>query len=284
MNGKALFDIVQTSKKLDKVNSGSEKDRVNSVANDSSFGASNDQVSTLNPPALQLKAGPNSEDKEGSSELETPDSAYQFVAADPTPTIHDRNAAGPFQLKAANKNPETESTESIAETQAFQLVANGEGTPSENTTSGAAETPPNNTGLPTQLKSGVENLSGFSLDDVKVHYNSDKPAQLKAHAYAQGTDIHLGAGQEKHLPHEAWHVVQQKQGRVKPTTQLKAFNINDDAGLEKEADVMGAKSNKIQSNQPGKNENIQRKSISGSVVQKYDTDVDEEGENKCRPS
>jgi len=51
-----------------------------------------------------------------------------------------------------------------------------------------------------------------------VHYNSDKPAQLQAHAYAQGTDIHLASGQEKHLPHEAWHVVQQKQGRVKPTT------------------------------------------------------------------
>lgn len=52
----------------------------------------------------------------------------------------------------------------------------------------------NTTGLPDQLKSGVENLSGVSLDDVKVHRNSDKPAQLNAHAYAQGTDIHLGPG------------------------------------------------------------------------------------------
>ncbi|WP_394749996.1 eCIS core domain-containing protein [Spongiimicrobium salis] len=100
----------------------------------------------------------------------------------------------------------------------------------------------NTTGLPDQLKSGIENLSGYTMDDVKVHYNSSKPAQLQAHAYAQGTDIHLGAGQEKHLPHEAWHVVQQKQGRVKPTLQMKGkININDDASLEKEADVMGAK-------------------------------------------
>ena len=98
----------------------------------------------------------------------------------------------------------------------------------------------NNTGLPDPLKSGIENLSGYAMDDVKVHYNSDKPAQLHAHAYAQGTDIHLGSGQEKHLPHEAWHVVQQKQGRVKPTLQMKGqVNVNDDAGLEKEADVMG---------------------------------------------
>jgi hypothetical protein len=100
----------------------------------------------------------------------------------------------------------------------------------------------NNTGLPDNLKTGMENLSGMSLDDVNVHRNSDKPAQLQAHAYAQGTDIHLGPGQEKHLPHEAWHVVQQKQGRVKPTMQMMGmFNVNDDAGLEKEADVMGAK-------------------------------------------
>jgi len=104
----------------------------------------------------------------------------------------------------------------------------------------------NNTGLPDNLKSGIENLSGISMDDVKVHRNSDKPAQLNAHAYAQGTDIHLAPGQEKHLPHEAWHVVQQKQGRVQPTKQLKGkVNINDDSGLEKEADVMGAEANKI---------------------------------------
>ncbi len=100
----------------------------------------------------------------------------------------------------------------------------------------------NKTGLPDNLKSGVENLSGHSLDDVKVHYNSSQPATLQAHAYAQGTDIHVAPGQEKHLPHEAWHVVQQKEGRVQPTKQLKGkTNINDDGGLEKEADVMGAK-------------------------------------------
>jgi hypothetical protein len=99
-----------------------------------------------------------------------------------------------------------------------------------------------NNGLPDNLKQGVESLSGISMDDVKVHYNSDKPAQLNAHAYAQGTDIHIASGQEKHLPHEAWHVVQQKQGRVQPTTMMKAkVFINDDKGLEKEADVMGAR-------------------------------------------
>ena len=100
---------------------------------------------------------------------------------------------------------------------------------------------PNATGLPDQLKSGIESMSGHSLDDVKVHYNSAKPAQLNAHAYAQGTNIHLASGQEQHLPHEAWHVVQQKQGRVQPTMQMNGAPINDNPGLEQEADVMGSK-------------------------------------------
>lgn len=72
---------------------------------------------------------------------------------------------------------------------------------------------PNETSLPDNLKAGVENLSGISLEGLKVHYNSDKPAQLNTHAYAQGTDIHVAPGQEQHLPHEAWHVVQQGEGR-----------------------------------------------------------------------
>ena len=100
---------------------------------------------------------------------------------------------------------------------------------------------PNATGLPDGLKSGVEQLSGHSLDDVRVHYNSERPAAVQAHAYAQGSDIHLAPGQERHLPHEAWHVVQQAQGRVPQTTEVAGQPVNDDAGLEREADTMGAR-------------------------------------------
>lgn len=100
----------------------------------------------------------------------------------------------------------------------------------------------NNTGLPDNLKNGIEALSGVTMDNVRVHYNSSAPAQLNALAYAQGTDIHVAPGQEQHLPHEAWHVVQQAQGRVKPTMQMKeGVPVNDDESLEHEADVMGAK-------------------------------------------
>jgi hypothetical protein len=97
----------------------------------------------------------------------------------------------------------------------------------------------NNTGLPDRLKSGVETHSGYAMDDVKVHYSSARPAQLQAHAYAEGSDIYLASGQEHHLPHEAWHVVQQKQGRVTANRYYKKHKINDDKTLEKEADLMG---------------------------------------------
>ncbi|GAL87493.1 oxidoreductase, aldo/keto reductase family [Sporocytophaga myxococcoides] len=140
----------------------------------------------------------------------------------------------------------------------------------------------NNTGLPDDLKSGVENLSGISMNDVKVHYNSDKPEQLQAQAYAQGTDIHVASGQEKHLPHEAWHVVQQKQGRVQPTLQMKEkVSINDDEGLEHEADVMGEKALKVSgSAQPP----VQKKEARSNVAQrnKKSTKVLED-ENMAEP-
>ena len=99
---------------------------------------------------------------------------------------------------------------------------------------------PNRTGMPDRLKAGIEAVSGIDMSDVRVHANSDRPARLNALAYTQGNQIYLGPGQERHLPHEAWHAVQQKQGRVKPTIQLKdGVPVNDDEGLEGEAIDLG---------------------------------------------
>jgi hypothetical protein len=110
----------------------------------------------------------------------------------------------------------------------------------------------------------------MDMSNVRVHANSARPAQLNALAYAQGNEIHLGPGQEAHLPHEAWHVVQQRQGRVKPTAQLAGTAINDDAGLEREADLMGQRALK----QPP-SALLQRKVVDGThgVIQR-DTDRD----------
>ena len=106
-------------------------------------------------------------------------------------------------------------------------------------------------GLPAQLKSGIEALSGVSMDGVRVHRNSSRPATVQARAYAQGKDIHLAPGQDHQLPHEAWHVVQQAKGRVRATGSLTGGTpVNDDPSLEREADVMGARAMRSRSTTP----------------------------------
>lgn len=97
-------------------------------------------------------------------------------------------------------------------------------------------TAPNLTGIPGATKTRFENLSGFSFDDVRVHYNSGKPAQLQALAYTQGNQVHVAPGQEKHLAHELGRVIQQKQVRVRPTTNVGGVTVNDAPEFEREAD------------------------------------------------
>lgn len=139
----------------------------------------------------------------------------------------------------------------------------------------APASPVASSGLPARLKTGVEALSGISMDSVNVHYNSPEPARVEALAYTQGTDIHVAPGQEKHLAHEAWHVVQQQQGRVRPTMQLAGTAINDDSSLEREADSMGAKAGQL-----GQQETLAKLEVRPSakpspcqrvVQRKYDT-------------
>lgn len=100
-------------------------------------------------------------------------------------------------------------------------------------------------GLPAALAAGVERLSGVSLSGVRVHYNSSEPAAIQARAFTQGAQIHVAPGEEATLPHEAWHAAQQAQGRVAPTLQAHGLPINDDARLEHEADVMGARAARL---------------------------------------
>lgn len=95
--------------------------------------------------------------------------------------------------------------------------------------------------LPKPLRRNVEALGGFSFAAVRVHHDSPEPAMLRALAFTRGSDIHLGPGQEQHLPHEAWHVVQQKQGRVQPTALLGGVPINSESSLESEADQMASR-------------------------------------------
>lgn len=95
--------------------------------------------------------------------------------------------------------------------------------------------------LPPGLRSRLEGMSGFALGDVRVHRGSSKPDRMDAFAFTQGSNIHLGPGQDEHLAHEAWHVVQQKQGRVGATGESAGQPLNHSQALEAEADEMGGR-------------------------------------------
>lgn len=126
------------------------------------------------------------------------------------------------------------------------------------------------TGIPAQMKAKFERSSGFSFDDVRVHYNSEKPAQLHAHAYTQGSEVFVAPGQEKHLPHELGHVVQQKSNEVKPTGEVGGMPLNDDEAMESGADKLAEEAES--SEEPDEAENLdeaplQAKAKDGGVVQ-----------------
>ena len=59
--------------------------------------------------------------------------------------------------------------------------------------------------------------------------NPDGLESLRIAAEEQGVGIHEAPGQERHLPHEAWHVAQQMAGRVDPGIEVGHFVINDDS-------------------------------------------------------
>jgi len=95
--------------------------------------------------------------------------------------------------------------------------------------------------LPSGLQHRIESLSGVTMERVRVHRDSPLPPEIGALAFAEGSTIHLGPGQEAHLAHEAWHVAQQRRGVVAPTRHLHGRPINDDPMLEREAETMGSR-------------------------------------------
>lgn len=127
----------------------------------------------------------------------------------------------------------------------------------------------NTTGIPDNIKDGIEKLSGISLDDVTVHYNSPKPAEIGANAYAKGTDVYIAPGQEEHLPQELWHVIQQKQGKVKAKIKAHGENINNEDTLEEDAKGIEEKIGKNQNGEEVELETIENKGQ--GVVQRDET-------------
>ena len=172
------------------------------------------------------------------------------------------------QAKKNTDNNEEQSEEKtlqkMADTQAKSYAGNSGG-----------DDKPSNNGIPNDMQKGFEQYSGTSFDNVKVHKNSSKPKQLKAYAYAQGNEVHLGPGQEKHLPHELGHVVQRRKGMVKPTKVENGQNVNDDPKLEKGADQIAQKVSSLKSSDKPVSENNSSFDVSQLKVVQKEGEVDE---------
>ncbi len=108
---------------------------------------------------------------------------------------------------------------------------------SEKRSSESVKVPSGRTGIPKAVQAKFEAASGLSFEDVRVHYNSSRPAQLGAYAYTQGSQVYIGPGQERHLEHELGHVVQQKRGLVRVDGYINGIPVNRDPRLEQAADV-----------------------------------------------
>lgn len=102
--------------------------------------------------------------------------------------------------------------------------------------------------LPPDVQAGMEASFGMDFSGVRIHQGS-QAASLGALAYTQGSDIHFAPGQydpqsqkgRELLGHELTHVIQQSDGRVGTTGDVKGVPLNDDPGLEREADNLGAR-------------------------------------------
>jgi len=102
--------------------------------------------------------------------------------------------------------------------------------------------------------------SAFQTDfaDVTVHANSNRATTVGALAYTQGNHLHFAPGQyapgssrgQELIGHELAHVVQQREGRVRATGTVEGVSVNDDKGLEHDADVQARRAVRAQPARP----------------------------------
>lgn len=101
--------------------------------------------------------------------------------------------------------------------------------------------------MPLPLQQSMEHAFQSDFSTVQIHADSERAAALGALAYTEGDSVHMAPGQyspgtqagRELIGHELAHVVQQREGRVSATGQAKGLEVNDDPGLESEADDLG---------------------------------------------
>jgi hypothetical protein len=102
--------------------------------------------------------------------------------------------------------------------------------------------------LPEAVRAKMERAFRADFSAVRV-FEGPEAAAVGALAFTRGTNLFFAPGQyrpetakgQELLGHELAHVVQQAAGRVQATQQAKGVAINEDHGLEHEADVLGAR-------------------------------------------
>lgn len=106
----------------------------------------------------------------------------------------------------------------------------------------------NSNGMSEETLNKMSNSFGEDFSNVNIHSDSKSAVDVGALAYTQGNDIHFAPGQydpasssgQSLLGHELTHIVQQREGRVQANNEINGMPLNDDKGLEQEADEKGA--------------------------------------------
>lgn len=94
------------------------------------------------------------------------------------------------------------------------------------------------------VREKMERTFDTDFSGVTIHRQSQQAVRLNASAFTKGQQIHFAPGQyqphssegQQLLRHELTHVVQQRQGRVSPTTRMGGLPVNNEARLEAAAE------------------------------------------------
>jgi hypothetical protein len=246
------------------------RDNQNAAAHSESGNVTAPALAVLSPPPLQLSAVPTEKKEE-------PDSIEQEVFAGKSfssgPSMPAEQPSTPPSLGNNSENKDKSITP-------FQLKKTGgiiqkkETLPFQKKSNQSSSS----SSLPEDTRGKMENAFKTDFSNVNIHTNSQSATDVGALAYTQGNDVHFAPGQFKPntqsgqelIGHELTHVVQQRAGKVQPTTNVGGMPVNDSKGLENEADNMGRKAAQFRLNPSSPVEKNTSNPIASSTIQRQE--------------
>jgi len=207
----------------------------------------------INPPIFQLQVNPTNNTP---TQLKKEEEVQELSSEDLSTLSYDTGDADP----PGDKNNLNQLSQ--AKPPVFQLKSSS------------------SSGMPDETLNKMSSSFGTDFSDVNIHSDSKSAVDAGALAYTQGNDIHFAPGQydpgsqsgQELLGHELTHVQQQREGRVQANNEVNGLPLNDDKGLEEEADIKGAKAAQFKSNNIGisslkSNDHLLPSSMSGISIQ-----------------